>query len=124
MTADEFRRIALGFAGAVEASHMNHPDFRVNGRIFATLGSPDAQHGMVKLPVEAQHAWLQSAPEAFTPAAGAWGRGGCTLVRLAAAAPAQIEEAMASAWEIARQNRSRSRASTTAGGKHAKKRAN
>ena len=47
MTAKEFRRIALGLTDAIEGSHMGHPDFRVNGRIFATL-HPDNKFGMVK----------------------------------------------------------------------------
>ena len=57
MTADEFRRIALSFPGSVEAAHMKHPDFRVHGKIFASLG-PDESWGMVKLTVEQQAALL------------------------------------------------------------------
>lgn len=109
MTAEEFRQIALSFPDVIEASHMQHPDFRVNGRIFATLGSPDAKHGMVKLPVAMQHAFLQGAPEIFTPAAGAWGRGGSTLVWLAAASAVQVAEAMEAAWKEARQPKARTK---------------
>ena len=54
MTADRFRRLALEISGAIESSHMNHPDFRIGGRIFASLGYPDDEHGMVKLTPEQQ----------------------------------------------------------------------
>ncbi len=83
MTVDTFRRIALSFPGTEEHSHMNHPDFRVTGRIFATLGSPDAEHAMVKLTPEQQQTWIAANGEAFRAAAGAWGRQGSTLVLLA-----------------------------------------
>jgi hypothetical protein len=39
MRAEDFRRIALGFEGAEERSHMGAADFRVGGHIFATLAS-------------------------------------------------------------------------------------
>jgi hypothetical protein len=95
---DDFRRIALSFPGAEERSHMNHPDFRVGGRIFATLGSPDADWGMVSLMPEQQEDFIHLAPEAFKPAAGAWGRGGSTLVKLAAVPEDLLEAALAAAW--------------------------
>ncbi len=85
MTQNEFRRAALALPGAVEASHMNHPDFRVDGRIFASLGAPRAGYGMVKLTPDEQAFFMGSRPGSFEPAAGAWGRQGYTLVRLAAA---------------------------------------
>jgi hypothetical protein len=71
---DQFRRIALSFEGAEENAHTGHPDFRVGERIFATLGSPDPAHGMVALMPEQQEDFIAVAPEAFRPAAGAWGR--------------------------------------------------
>jgi len=80
---------------------MNHPDFRVNGRIFATLGAPDAQHGMVKLTPEQQQTCLVAHPEAFRPAAGAWGRQGSTLVVLAKATEQPVKAALAEAWQAA-----------------------
>jgi hypothetical protein len=99
MTADDFRKLALSFPDTEERSHMNHPDFRVkNGRIFATLGAPDAAWGMVALPPEEQQNYLDAAPEAFTPAAGAWGRGGSTMVRLKAAKKTMVKQAMQAAW--------------------------
>jgi len=98
MTADEFRRIALGLKGAVEGAHMGHPDFRVNGRIFATLHA-DMRTGMVKLPVDEQQEFIGRNPEAFSPAAGAWGRGGSTIVTLSAVDHETLGEAMTSAWQ-------------------------
>ncbi|MGZ8286365.1 MAG: MmcQ/YjbR family DNA-binding protein [Allosphingosinicella sp.] len=97
-TADDFRRIALSFEGAEQGSHMGHPDFRVGGKIFATLGSPDAAWGMASLMPEQQEDFMTLAPEAFKPAAGAWGRGGSTLVRLDAVPEELLEAVLAAAW--------------------------
>ena len=77
---------------------MGHPDFRVGGRIFATLGAPDAAHGMVALMPEQQDDFIALAPDAFRPAAGAWGRGGSTLVTLEAVSEDVLETALAAAW--------------------------
>jgi len=77
---------------------MGHPDFRVGGKIFATLGAPDEAWGMVSLMPEQQEDFMALAPGAFMPAAGAWGRGGSTLVRLEAVAQAKLEAALAAAW--------------------------
>lgn len=77
---------------------MAHPDFRVGGKIFATLGAPDEAHGMVALMPEQQEDFIAMAPEAFAPAAGAWGRGGSTIVRLAAVTEETLETALAAAW--------------------------
>ena len=82
MTADEFRNIALEIASSVERSHMNHPDFRVAGKIFASLGVPDKDWGMVKLTPEQQRAFIKKASAIFKPCSGAWGRQGCTNVYL------------------------------------------
>nr|MDQ4088200.1 MmcQ/YjbR family DNA-binding protein [Pseudomonadota bacterium] len=81
-SADDFRRIALSFAGAEQRMHMGHPDFRLRGKVFATLGHPDEHHGMAVLEPEQQALAAAAEPEAFRPAAGAWGRRGSTLVRL------------------------------------------
>jgi hypothetical protein len=97
-TPDDFRRIALAFPGAEEKAHMNHPDFRVGGKIFATLGSPDEAHGMVQLMPEQQELAMEAEPEAFRPASGAWGRGGSTLVRLDAVSDGWLERALDWAW--------------------------
>jgi len=94
MTADEFRRLALKVSGAFESSHMNHPDFRIDGRVFATLGYPDDRHGMVKLTPELQRAFMKRAPSVFGPAAGAWGKKGSTIVLLTAARVGVVREAL------------------------------
>lgn len=85
VTADKFRSLALKIPGAIECSHMHHPDFRIGGRIFASLGYPDDDHGMVKLTPEQQGILLKKAPEVFSPCAGAWGKQGSTSVHLASA---------------------------------------
>ncbi len=77
MTTDEFRKLALEIPTAVERSHMNHPDFRVAGKIFASLGVPDKNWGMVKLTPEQQRRFIGKVPKVFKPCSGAWGRGGC-----------------------------------------------
>lgn len=94
MTAAEFRRLALAVPGAVESAHMNHPDFRLGGKIFATLGAPEDGRGMVKLTPEQQRAALAEAPDVFQPCQGAWGRAGSTYVRLAAAGKSLIQPAL------------------------------
>src|SRR5206468_1201198 len=98
MTANDFRRIALGMDGASEGEHMSHPDFRAHGRIFATI-APDAKWGMVKLPPDDQAAFVRSDPETFVPAKGAWGRSGCTMVQFATADRETVGEAMTLAWQ-------------------------
>ena len=100
MTADDFREIALAMPGAVEGAHMGHPDFRINGRIFATLHA-DHRTGMVKLPPEEQRVCIESHPGVFEPSSGAWGRQGCTNLRLAAADAATARGAMLLAWQAA-----------------------
>jgi hypothetical protein len=97
MTPDSFRRLALDMPGASESSHMSHPDFRIRGKIFATLGYPDKAWGMVKLTPEQQRAFIQSDPAAFGPVKGAWGERGCTNVRLSKARVALLQEAIAAA---------------------------
>ena len=77
---------------------MGHPDFRVKGKVFATLGYPDADHGMVVLMAEQQEDFVALAPTAFRAATGAWGRQGSTLVRLAAVPADLLEAAVAAAW--------------------------
>ena len=98
MTAEEFRRLALKMPDAVEGAHMGHPDFRANGKIFATL-YPDDENGMVKLAPDQQRDFIVADPTAFTPASGAWGRQGCTTVRLDSVAEDQLGEAMTLAWQ-------------------------
>ncbi len=99
MTAAQFRRLALQLPGAIESEHMNHPDFRVRGKIFASLGYPDDDHGMVILPVEEQAGLVRINPKVFTPAKGAWGKRGSTVVRLAGTDLATMRRAMKIAWK-------------------------
>jgi hypothetical protein len=98
VTAKEFRRMALSFAETEEREHMEHPDFRVRGKIFATLGYPDRNWGMVKLTPMEQEMLRRSEPKVFSPAAGAWGRRGSTLVRLANARKSTLRSALLAAW--------------------------
>jgi hypothetical protein len=98
MTPDAFRRLALGMPEACEVGHMGHPDFRVGGRIFATLGHPDASFGMLKLTPEQQEALVSAEPEVYVPVTGGWGRGGATNVRLRAATVRSLRVGLAAAW--------------------------
>lgn len=82
MTANEFRQLALAIPGAVESSHMDHPDFRLRGKIFATLGVPDGEWGTVNLTPDEQRALMAEAPGVFKPCNGAWGERGYTHVFL------------------------------------------
>jgi hypothetical protein len=77
MTLDYFRRLALTMPEALEVGHMGHPDFRVGGKIFATLGYPDERWAMVKLTPEQQEAFVAADPVTFVPVKGGWGRAGC-----------------------------------------------
>lgn len=77
---------------------MNHPDFRVAGKIFATLAYPDKTFGMVKLPLLDQDKFVQESPEIFTPFPGYWGRNGATHVHLKKATKKLLQPAMAAAW--------------------------
>jgi hypothetical protein len=98
MKSKDFRRIALGMKDAAEGAHMGHPDFRVKGRIFATL-HPDRQFGMVKLTPEQQLRLVREHPAMFAAENGAWGRQGCTRVRLDSADEETLGEAMTLAWQ-------------------------
>ena len=112
MKAQDFRRIALGMANAIEGAHMDHPDFRVDGRIFATL-HPDDKHGMVKLPPDQQQRFVEEHPRAFVPENGAWGRQGCTRVRLDAIDEETLGEAMTLAWRDTMEKRAAGRSNST-----------
>jgi hypothetical protein len=98
MTAAEFRRMALSLSDVVEASHMGHADFRVGGKIFATLGYPNDQFGAVMLSPREQDLLLRDHPEIFAPAAGKWGASGSTTVALRGASPSTVAIALESAW--------------------------
>jgi hypothetical protein len=98
MTVNQFRKMALGLPEVEEHGHMDHPDFRVGGKIFATLGYPDKKWGMVKLTPEQQRNFVPAHPGVFVPAPGAWGLKGSTLVLLEAADADAVQEAMEAAW--------------------------
>lgn len=98
MTESDFRRTALSLPEAIESAHMDHPDFRVCGKIFATLGHPAKGWGMVKLNPEQQHYFSQAEPEVFVPVKGAWGRRGATSVNLKAAKKPSLSRALNAAW--------------------------
>jgi hypothetical protein len=99
MNAADFRRMALLLEGAEEGSHMGSPDFRVGGRIFATLASQDQGYGNLMLSPEQQAAFLEEQPEMFLPVAGGWGRNGATHIRLAAANKDVLAGALHTAWK-------------------------
>ena len=98
MTVTEFRRLALSLPEAIESAHMGHPDFRVGGKIFATLAYPSREWGVVMLAPDDQEFFVKAKPRAFTPAPGAWGRAGSTQVRLRQAPKGLVREAMIAAW--------------------------
>ncbi|MEO6323365.1 MAG: MmcQ/YjbR family DNA-binding protein [Thermoanaerobaculia bacterium] len=97
MTENDFRRLALSLPGASENEHMGHPDFRVGGKIFATL-MPEKGFAMVKLAPDEQEALVEAKPEVFSPVPGGWGRGGATRVHLRAATKATAREGLVTAW--------------------------
>ena len=98
VSVNEFRRMALSLPEASESAHMGHPDFRVRGKIFATLGYPTAGWGVVKLTPDQQELLVQVDPEVFVPVKGAWGRRSATSVRLRAAPKGMVRKALIAAW--------------------------
>ena len=100
MNAKDFRRIALSLPGAEEGSHMGAVDFRVGGRIFATLASQKQGYGNLMLTAEQQAEFVAELPEVFVPIAGGWGRNGATLIRLAAANEDLLTGALRTAWKL------------------------
>jgi hypothetical protein len=99
MTANGFRRIALRLEGAIESAHHGHPDFRMHGRIFATLGYPDRKWGMVNLTPDQQRTWVRDHQGVFVPVKGKWGEQGSTSVRLDAVDEEALGEALTLAWQ-------------------------
>ncbi len=97
-TPPDFRRIALSLPQTEERKHMNHPDFRVAGKIFATLAYPNKQFAMVKLTPIQQQDFVASHPTFFRPVNGAWGRKGCTHILLGKANKRAVKEAIIAAW--------------------------
>jgi hypothetical protein len=100
MNASDFRRIALSLEGAEEGSHFGATDFRVGGRIFATLAAVKQGYGNLMLTPEHQALFVAEAPEIFVPIAGGWGRNGATHVVLAAANEELLLGALRTAWKL------------------------
>ena len=100
MNAADFKRIALSLDGAEEGSHMGATDFRVGGRIFATLASQSQGYGNLMLTVEQQTAFVAEEPEVFLPIPGGWGRMGSTHIRLAAANEDLLAGSLCTAWKL------------------------
>ena len=100
MNAADFRRLALLLEGAEEGSHMGSPDFRVGGRIFATLASQSQGYGNLMLSPAQQAAFVGEAPEVFLPIAGGWGRMGATHIRLDVATEDVLSGALHTAWKL------------------------
>ena len=98
MDAAIFRDLANSLPEVEEKAHMGHPDFRVGGKIFATLSDED-RRAMVKLPPARQAELTASHPDVWQPAAGAWGRQGCTMIQLEDADEEQVWLALIDAWQ-------------------------
>ena len=107
LTPQQFREIALSFEGAEERTHMHHPDFRVGGKIFATLGYPNDSYGVVMLTPEEQNVMLQTYPKAFVPVKGKWGERGSTTVILKQATKTAAKDALELAWDRVKDRRVR-----------------
>jgi len=101
VTAKEFRLMALSFPGTEARSHMDHPDFRVAGKIFATLGYPDKSCGMVKLTPIEQQMFVNAEPTAFSPCKGKWGLRGAKSVKLSVVKKTTLRRALKAAWKFA-----------------------
>ena len=98
MTPADFRRLALSFPSVEENAHMGHPDFRVGGKIFATLAYPDARFGTVMVSPQDQDLLIRDHPKAFIPVSGAWGHAGSTSVLLRLAPRRAVAAALEAAW--------------------------
>jgi hypothetical protein len=109
MTASDFRRIALSLDGAEEGSHMGAADFRVGGRIFATLASQKQGYGNLLLTPDQQADFVRELPNVFLPVAGGWGKMGATHVRLAEADEDLLTGALRTAWKLRIEKNSRAK---------------
>lgn len=100
MNVADFRRIALSLEGVEEMSHMGSPDFRVGGRIFATLAAQNLGYGNLMLTPEQQADFVQEQPGVFLPVGGGWGKTGATHIRLAATNEDELTGALRVAWRL------------------------
>jgi hypothetical protein len=116
LNVDDFRRLALSLEGAEEGSHMGSPDFRVGGRIFATLAAQAQGYGNLMLSPEQQHDFVTEQPDVFLPVPGGWGRMGATHVRLAEANEDLLRGALETAWRLRQDKSARTRKKTTGTG--------
>jgi hypothetical protein len=116
MTASDFRRIALSLEGAEEGSHMGAVDFRVGGRIFATLASVKEGYGNLMITPELQAAFIADRPDLFLPIHGGWGRMGMTHIRLAVADEGSLRGALHTAWKLRVEKNRKSGAGKTGSG--------
>jgi hypothetical protein len=122
MDVEDFRQMALSLDGAEEGSHMGAPDFRVGGRIFATLAMQNLGFGNLMLSSRLQQAVIAEAPEVFLPIAGGWGRMGCTHIRLAEASAEQMLKGLQLAWALRVEKNGKSRSSRPRRGRGTPKR--
>jgi hypothetical protein len=109
MNAKDFRRLALQLEGAEEGSHMGAADFRVGGRIFATLAHEVKGYGNLMLTPAQQALFVEDQPGVFLPVAGGWGRNGATHVRLDAANEDLLAGALRTAWKLRREKNEKTR---------------
>jgi hypothetical protein len=114
MDANDFRRIALSLDGAEEGAHFDQPDFRVGGRIFATLAAEKQGYGNLMITPEQQAAFVEELPEVFVPIHGGWGRNGATHIRLAAASEDVLAGALRTAWKLRMEKNAKSGKKTSA----------
>ncbi len=112
MNAADFRRIALSLEGAEEGSHMGAADFRVGGRIFATLAAESQGYGNLMLTPEQQAAFVEERPDLFVPIAGGWGRMGSTHIRLAVVDEDALAGALEAAWRVRKEKNARTGSKT------------
>lgn len=117
MNAEAFRRIALSLEGAEEGSHMGVADFRVGGRVFATLAAQEQCYGNLMLTLEQQAAFMEELPDIFLPVHGGWGRMGITHIRLAVASQDVLEGALRTAWKLRLEKNAKSGRKSSAKGR-------
>ena len=113
MNANDFRELALGFDDAEEGAHMGAADFRVGGRIFATLAAEKQGYGNLLLTPEQQTAFVAEAPDIFLPIPGGWGRNGATHIILSAATEDQLLGALTTAWKLRLEKNQKTRKKST-----------
>ena len=98
MTPGTFRKLAMSLPHVVESAHVDHPDFRVGKKIFATLGYPDGTWGVVKLTPQQQGEFMSAHPSIFTPVKGGWGLRGSTQIKLRLVSPDSLRPVLVAAW--------------------------